>query len=287
MADEAVSDCLFERLRLHQQRAPDATEAGRSITARINSRLTSHDKHVRQSTLEKLWNKQTGAIQMLLTILENSRDSATATYITSILRESICLKQGKGKKCSVITDTSKKKETKKAGKENKAPVATKANNSARQQCLQHFMSINGSQVAIRTLLATHSKRDGNVGSELMLHDLIWILAAISPKDPKFAMKMRMLGCVRTMHLVLKGHFTDNKLIFPLLVIMKQLAKNHGVIATYERVLVSLGFIPTARLRLCLDAIDYFSKNRICCMQIVKTGLCGVLLRVSWQKVVMY
>lgn len=34
----------------------------------------------------------------------------------------------------------------------------------------------------------------------------------------------------------------------------------GVIATYERVLVSLGFIPTARLRLCLDAIDYFSKN---------------------------
>lgn len=34
----------------------------------------------------------------------------------------------------------------------------------------------------------------------------------------------------------------------------------GVIQTYERVLVSLGFIPTARLRLCLDAIDYFSKN---------------------------
>lgn len=44
-------------------------------------------------------------------------------------------------------------------------------------------------------------------------------------DPKFAAKVRMLGCVRTMHLVLKGHFTDNKLIFPLLVIMKQLAKN--------------------------------------------------------------
>lgn len=113
-------------------------------------------------------------------------------------------------------------------------------------------------------------------------------------DTKFAMKVRMLGCVRTMHLIIKGHFTDNKLIFPLLVIMKQLAKNgmyydnnlmyrlltsdilctinvilavtasilirDGVIATYERVLVSLGFIPTARLRLCLDAIDYFSKN---------------------------
>lgn len=28
------------------------------------------DKHIRQSTLDKLWNKQSGAMQMLLTILE-------------------------------------------------------------------------------------------------------------------------------------------------------------------------------------------------------------------------
>ncbi|XP_028178205.1 cytosolic carboxypeptidase 4-like [Ostrinia furnacalis] len=290
MADETATDCLFERLRLHQQRAPDSTEVARAITARINSRLTSHDKHVRQSTLDKLWNKQSGAVQMLLSILENTRDTATSTYITSILREALCLKQGKGKKCSAPIEAppNKKKDIKKTGKENKMPLAKKANNLARQQCAQHFVSINGSQAVIRTMIATHGKRDSNVGTELMLQDLVWILASLAPRDPKFAMKVRMLGCVRTMHLILKGHFTDNKLIFPLLVIMKQLAKNaittsilirDGVIATYERVLVSLGFIPTARLRLCLDAIDYFSKNKVCCMQIVKTGLCSVLLRV--------
>lgn len=44
MADEAAADCLFERLRLHQQRAPDSTEVARAITARINARLTSHGK---------------------------------------------------------------------------------------------------------------------------------------------------------------------------------------------------------------------------------------------------
>ncbi|XP_039759457.1 cytosolic carboxypeptidase 1-like isoform X3 [Pararge aegeria] len=263
MADEGAAECLFERLRMHQQRAPDAAEVARSITAKINSRLSSHDKLIRQSTLDKLWNKQTGAIQMLLSILESSRDTPTSTYITSILREALCLKQGKGKKCS-------------------------ANNVARQQCSLHFISLNGTQVVLRTLLSTHSKRDSNVSTELMLQDLVWVLAALAPRDPKFAMKVRMLGCVRTMHLILKGHFTDNKLIFPLLVILKQLAKNSvttsilirdGAIATYERVLVSLGYIPTARLRLCLDAIDYFSKNKVCCMQIVKTGLCSVLIRV--------
>nr|XP_037867159.1 cytosolic carboxypeptidase 1 isoform X4 [Bombyx mori] len=288
MADDAATDCLFERLRLHQQRSPDATEVARAITARINARLTSHDKQIRQSTLDKLWNKQSGGIQMLLSILESSRDTPTSTYVTAILRETLCLKQGKGKKCAVSESGNKKKETKKIGKENKFGLVKKANNLARQQCAQQFISANGTQVIIRTLLATHGKRDGNVGTELMLQDLVWILAALAPKDPKFAMKIRMLGCVRTLHLILKGHFTDNKLVFPLLVIMKQLAKNavttsilirDGVIGTYERVLVSLGFIPTARLRLCLDAIDYFSKNKVCCMQIVKTGLCSVLLRV--------
>ncbi|XP_026320296.1 cytosolic carboxypeptidase 4-like isoform X3 [Hyposmocoma kahamanoa] len=264
MADESAAECLFDRLRQHQQRAPDATEVARAITARINSRLTSHDKHIRQTSLEKLWNKHSGALQMLVSILETSRDSATCTYITSILRETLCLKPGKGKRLS-------------------------ANNLMRQQCAEDFIAMKGTQAIVRKLLGIlHDKRERHASSELLQQDLLWILAPLGSRDPKFAMKVRMLGCVRTMHLILKGHFTDNKIIFPLLVIMKQLAKNSvttsvlirdGVISTYERIMVSLGFIPTARLRLCLDAIDYFSKNKVCCMQIVKTGLSTVLLRV--------
>ncbi|XP_063548384.1 cytosolic carboxypeptidase 1-like isoform X6 [Cydia strobilella] len=272
MADEAAAECLFDRLRQHQQRSPDAAEVARTITARINARLTSHDKQVRQCTLEKIWDKRTNAIQMLLTILETSRDTPTSTYITAILREALCLKQGKGKKCSAGNEATvnKKKDVKKTGKENKNPLLKKANNMARSQCAQHLIALNGTQIIIRYLVASHSKRDGSVGAEIIVQDLVWILASLAPKDPKFANKVRTLGCVRTMHLIFKGHYTDNKLIFPLLVILKQLAKNSvttailirdGVVTTYERVLVSLGFMPTARLRLCLDAIDYFSKNK--------------------------
>ncbi|XP_063395355.1 cytosolic carboxypeptidase 1-like isoform X2 [Cydia fagiglandana] len=290
MADEAAAECLFDRLRQHQQRSPDATEVARTITARINARLTSHDKHIRQCTLEKIWDKRTNAIQMLLTILETTRDTPTSTYITAILREALCLKQGKGKKCSAGNEATvnKKKDVKMTGKENKNPLLKKANNMARTQCAQQLIALNGTQIIIRYLVASHSKRDGSVSVETIVQDLVWILAALAPKDPKFANKVRTLGCVRTMHLIFKGHYTDNKLIFPLLVILKQLAKNSvttailirdGVVVTYERVLTSLGFMPTARLRLCLDAIDYFSKNKVCCMQIVKTGLCSVLLRV--------
>ncbi|KPI94990.1 hypothetical protein RR46_11994 [Papilio xuthus] len=42
MADDSSAECLFERLRVYQQRSHDATEVARNITARINSRLTSH-----------------------------------------------------------------------------------------------------------------------------------------------------------------------------------------------------------------------------------------------------
>ncbi|CAG9135225.1 unnamed protein product [Plutella xylostella] len=281
------------------------------------------DKHVRQSTLDRLWNKQTGAMQVLLAILDSSRDIPTCSSIASILRETLCVKQTKAQQKKTTSSTV---------------------NPARQQCLLQLVSDGATLVLLRALMFAHYKRDGNLSNdlltadlawtlailaprdnnmsrqicgsdvirmrgtwvvarqiaaavhdkqtrantELMMQDLVWVLAPLATRDPKFALRARTAGAVRAFHLILKGHFTDNKLIFPLLVIMKQLSKNSittailvrdGVVGTYERVLVSLGFIPTTRLRLCLDAIDYFSKNKVCCMQIVKTGLAGVLVRV--------
>ncbi|XP_048488999.1 cytosolic carboxypeptidase 1 isoform X3 [Plutella xylostella] len=294
MADDAATDCLFERLRLLHARAGDSTELARALTARIHCRLTSHDKHVRQSTLDRLWNKQTGAMQVLLAILDSSRDIPTCSSIAAILRETLCVKQTKAQQKKTTSSIpnevqgNRKKDSKKAGKENKAPVVKRAVNPARQQCLLQLVSDGATLVLLRALMFAHYKRDGNLSNDLLTADLAWTLAILAPRDPKFALRARTAGAVRAFHLILKGHFTDNKLIFPLLVIMKQLSKNSittailvrdGVVGTYERVLVSLGFIPTTRLRLCLDAIDYFSKNKVCCMQIVKTGLAGVLVRV--------
>ncbi|GBP39948.1 hypothetical protein EVAR_39176_1 [Eumeta japonica] len=181
---------------------------------------------------------------MLLSIFENSKDAPTIAYIASIFRETLCLKQGKSKKCS-------------------------ANNLNRQQCVQVFVTLNGTQAVVRAVLANNSRREGVAGGEQLLSDLVWILASLATKDPKFATKVRMLGCVRILHYILKGHMTDNKFIFPLLIVIKQLTKNpitvsilirDGIAVTYERALATLGCIPTVRLRLCLAGIAYMSKN---------------------------
>lgn len=63
-------------------------------------------------------------------------------------------------------------------------VIISANNIAKTQCAQHFIAINGTQAVIRTLVTTHSRRDGSVGTELMLQDLVWILASLSPKGTR-------------------------------------------------------------------------------------------------------
>lgn len=55
------------------------------------------------------------------------------------------------------------------------------NNQSRLQCVLYFISLNGTQTSIRALLASQGRRDVNVSSELMLQDLIWILAAVAPK----------------------------------------------------------------------------------------------------------
>ncbi|KAG7310529.1 hypothetical protein JYU34_003314 [Plutella xylostella] len=231
MADDAATDCLFERLRLLHARAGDSTELARALTARIHCRLTSHDKHVRQSTLDRLWNKQTGAMQVLLAILDSSRDIPTCSSIASILRETLCVKQTKAQQKKTTSSIpnevqgNRKKDSKKAGKENKAPVVKRAVNPARQQCLLQLVSDGATLVLLRALMFAHYKRDGNLSNDLLTADLAWTLAILAPRDPKFALRARTAGAVRAFHLILKGHFTDNKLIFPLLVIMKQLSKN--------------------------------------------------------------
>lgn len=55
------------------------------------------------------------------------------------------------------------------------------NNQSRQECLEYFVEINGTQLAIRTLLGAHNKRDSNLGNEVMVHDLVWILGALASK----------------------------------------------------------------------------------------------------------
>lgn len=57
-----------------------------------------------------------------------------------------------------------------------------ANNLARHQAAQEFISIKGTQAIIRKVINTiHEKRDRHAGTELILQDLVWILAPLGSR----------------------------------------------------------------------------------------------------------
>lgn len=63
-----------------------------------------------------------------------------------------------------------------------APLLLPANNVARQQCAQNFIEIKGTHVIIRKVIGTmHDKRERHAGTDIILQDLVWILAPISSR----------------------------------------------------------------------------------------------------------
>ncbi|XP_077292800.1 cytosolic carboxypeptidase 1-like [Arctopsyche grandis] len=318
MSEEATAESLLERLRpLSHRPAAENITLIRSLTTKLHARLTGQDLNVRQSTLDTLWKLDTGNISLLIVLLESCRDSGVGVNLAGILRETICLKSGKGKANKARRKAVKKKSsvdisTEKCHeinvklpnsvvlspveiKPSKNPINDKKVSTARQAAILQTIEQNSIITIIRVLLQIQSKKETNdVNVESYLYDILWVLSQLSQKDPKFCIKARMLGIVKLIHNLLRININNNKIIFPLLNLMKQLSKHpittailarDGVIVTYEKVLISLGFLPTARMRLCLDSINYFSRNKTCCIQLVKAGVIHILLRVfdRWDK----
>lgn len=58
-----------------------------------------------------------------------------------------------------------------------------ANNLARQLCAEEFITMKGTQALVRKVVTTmHDKRDRQTtGSDLVLQDLLWVVAPVATK----------------------------------------------------------------------------------------------------------
>lgn len=59
----------------------------------------------------------------------------------------------------------------------------------------------------------------------------------------------------------------------------------GIVTTMEKIVTCLGFASHTKLRLSLNVINCLTKNRVCCIKIVKSGLLILLLRIfeRWER----
>ncbi|XP_011867871.1 PREDICTED: cytosolic carboxypeptidase 1-like isoform X4 [Vollenhovia emeryi] len=273
-ADEVVNDALLEKLRTYAAKPQEAADALRAIAAKIHARVTSSDRRIRERTLEKLWRKNSGAMESFIMTLENCKDHVANYSVTGILHECISPRVTKGK-------------SKERGSKNKSATRT----SSRMAVIQ-LINLGITQVLVKLLI--NLQHADTITGEVLTQDILWILGQVAQRDQKFVSKMKLLNSVKVFHALLKQHYNNSKTLLPLLLIIKTLAKNSfslqtlvkdGITNTLEKTFVNIGYTPHLKLRTLLDCFKHLTTNRLCCSKFVKAGMVHLLMRIfeRWER----
>ncbi|RZF35068.1 hypothetical protein LSTR_LSTR009660 [Laodelphax striatellus] len=259
MSDDSLNDILLDRIRQCALRPVDNAELLRSSAARLHSRAASQDRDIRERTLSRLRRKRSDALDILMGLLESVRDHVTAASVAGTIRECIAHKTG----------------------------------SMRGPTMRRLVDMNATQVFVKLVITLNSREVGQ--SEVLMQELLWILGQISPKDSKFSIKARLLNGVKVFHSLLRArYFNHNRMLVPLLLIMKSLAKNattthvlvkDGICTTLDKTMIANGYSPNTKLKLLLTVICYLSRSNRFCTRMVKVGLGQQVLRVfeRWER----
>ncbi|XP_011339802.2 cytosolic carboxypeptidase 1 isoform X2 [Ooceraea biroi] len=288
--DEAVNDALLEKLRTCAAKPQETGDTLRSIAAKIHARVTSsgtqlfagtrsgtigYDRRVRERTLEKLWRKNSGAMESFIMILENCKDHVANCSIASILRECVSPRMTKGKG------------PKDKGSKNKNTTRT----SSRMAVVQ-LINLGITQVLVKLLI--NLQHADTITSEVLTQDVLWILGQVAQRDQKFVSKLRLLNSIKVFHVLLKQHYNNSKTLLSLLLIIKILAKNSlslqilvkdGIASILEKTFISVGYTPHLKLKTLLECLKHFTTNRLCCNKFVKVGMIHLLMRIfeRWER----
>ncbi|XP_017875220.1 cytosolic carboxypeptidase 1-like isoform X2 [Ceratina calcarata] len=269
--DETINDALLEKLRSCVSK-PQEADTFRHIAAKIHARVTSSDRRVRERTLEKLWRKSSGAMEIFITTLENCKDHVINCSIASILHECISLRAAKGKT-----------------KGNKNKSATK---SSSRMAVMQLINLGITQVLVKLLV--NLQHADTISSEVLTQEVLWLLSQVAQRDQKFVSKMKLLSTVKVFHTLLKQHCTNSKTLLPLLLIIKCLARNtfslqilvkDGIASTFEKTFVSIGYMPQLKLKSLFECFKYFTTSKLFCTKFVKVGLLYLLMRIfeRWER----
>ncbi|XP_043794374.1 cytosolic carboxypeptidase 1-like isoform X5 [Apis laboriosa] len=263
--DETVNDALLEKLRNCVSK-PQEVDTFRNIAAKIHARVTSTDRRLRERTLDKLWRKNSGAMEIFIATLENCKDHVINYSIASILHECISTRNAKGK-------------TK--GNKNKSATI-----SSSRMAVMQLINLGITQALIKLLV--NLQHTDSISSEALTREVLWLLGQIAQRDQKFVLKIKILNTIKVFHTLLKQHYNNSKTLLPLLLIIKCLARNSfslqvlmkdGIASTLEKTFVGIGYMPHLKLKSLLECLKYFTASKVCCMKFVKVGLVHLLMRI--------
>ncbi|XP_076668158.1 cytosolic carboxypeptidase 1 isoform X3 [Andrena cerasifolii] len=280
-ADEAVNDALLEKLRTCASKPQEASDTFKTIAAKIHTRVTSSDRRVRERTLDKLWRKNSGAMEIFIATLENCKDHVIDCTIAGILHECISPRAVKGK--------IKGNKNKSATSNSNFYLATR---SSSRMAVMQLINLGITQVLVKLLISL--QHADTVSSEVLTQEALWILGQVAQRDQRFVSKMKQYNSIKVFHTLLKQHYNNSKTLLPLLLVIKCLARNSfslqvlvkdGIASTLEKTFVCIGYTPHLKLRTLLECFKYLTTSKLCCTKFVKAGLTHLLMRIfeRWER----
>ncbi|XP_068215809.1 cytosolic carboxypeptidase 1-like isoform X2 [Palaemon carinicauda] len=232
----------------------------KTLISRLHSKLKVQDAEVRLSTLSKIIPPERQTLEQLVHLIEVCREPSMVTAVCSLLHDAL-------------------------SPSNKGDI--------RDMVIQTCLALNTAEVILRTLKSLSA--DGLTVIEPCIHPAYQVLAKLASKDPKLAVKARLVGGVKLTHQLLQAHMKNNVPLLPLLMVTKYLAKNStnqvmlgkdGCVATLAAILTSVPKTHWAKIKFILETLALLTKAKSNVIRLVReTGLQRVLsIFDGWEKI---
>ncbi|XP_066949748.1 cytosolic carboxypeptidase 1-like isoform X2 [Macrobrachium rosenbergii] len=218
------------------------------------------DAEVRLSTLAKIIPPERQTLEQLVHLIEVCREPSMVTAVCSLLHDAL-------------------------SPSNKGDI--------RDIVIQTCLALNTAEVILRTLKSLST--EGLTVIEPCVHPAYQVLAKLASKDPKLAVKARLVGGVKLTHQLLQAHMKNNVPLLPLLMVTKYLAKNStnqvmlgkdGCVATLAAILTSVPKTHWAKIKFIMEILALLTKAKSNVIRLVReTGLQRVLsIFDGWEKI---
>ncbi|XP_069979265.1 cytosolic carboxypeptidase 1 isoform X2 [Penaeus vannamei] len=218
------------------------------------------DVHTRMDTLSCLVSSEKMALDYLVRVIEHCRDPPLVGSVCALLHDAL-------------------------SPSNKGDL--------RNTVIQTCLSLNAAEVILRTLKALSA--EGLAVIDPCIHPAYQVLAKLASKDPKLAVKARLVGGVKLTHQLLQAHMKNCVPLLPLLMVTKYLAKNStnqvmlgkdGCVATLVSILSSVPKTHWAKIKFIMETLALLTKAKSNVIRLVReTGLQRVLsILDAWEKI---
>ncbi|XP_076065569.1 cytosolic carboxypeptidase 1-like isoform X3 [Oratosquilla oratoria] len=250
----------LERFACYAEDASSHVDALGSLNTCISSKLRVEEDASRLNVLGQLLVPEVQFIENAAGVIERCRHAGLV-----------------GSTCSLLHDA----------------MSPKNKGELRDMLIRKALNLNVAEVIFRTLRSLSG--DGLSVLDPCVHSAYGVITKLASKDPKLAIKARLVGGVKLTHQLLRAYASNAVILLPLLMATKYLAKNvtnqimlgkDGCVATMATILCSVPKNHWGKLKFIMEILALLTKAKSNVVRLIRETAIHHMLTIldCWDKV---